>query len=287
MQWLALSHAPRARRLSRRRHGPRQDHSGARAAAHREAARAGRRAEPSRRAGVAARQLGGGGGALRAVPAGPRRPSRLHGGRGLKAVDAGQLLGRRSRRDQLRHAAAPRLASPRRKWRFVVLDEAQAIKNPGAKQTRAVKALRGQARIALTGTPIENNLRDLWSIFDFINPGPARILQGFRGFRQAPRRAAEPPSYAPLKQARGALYSAPPQDRQQRHRRPARQDGGEGLLRAHQEAGGALPGDGRRAGAAAEAGGRRHRPARAGAVDADAPQADLQSSLAMAVGRRL
>src|SRR3954453_17955092 len=56
-------------------------------------------------------------------------------------------------------------------WRFVVLDEAQAIKNPDAKQTRAAKALKAKARIALTGTPVENHLGDLWSIFDFINPG--------------------------------------------------------------------------------------------------------------------
>ena len=56
-------------------------------------------------------------------------------------------------------------------WRFVILDEAQAIKNPNARQTKAAKALRARARIALTGTPVENHLGDLWSIFDFINPG--------------------------------------------------------------------------------------------------------------------
>jgi non-specific serine/threonine protein kinase len=56
-------------------------------------------------------------------------------------------------------------------WRFVILDEAQAIKNPNARQTRAAKALKAGARIALTGTPVENHLGDLWSIFDFINPG--------------------------------------------------------------------------------------------------------------------
>jgi non-specific serine/threonine protein kinase len=56
-------------------------------------------------------------------------------------------------------------------WRLVVLDEAQAIKNPAAKQTKMVKQLRADTRIALTGTPIENRLGDLWSIFDFINPG--------------------------------------------------------------------------------------------------------------------
>jgi SNF2 family DNA or RNA helicase len=56
-------------------------------------------------------------------------------------------------------------------WRFVILDEAQAIKNPKARQTRAAKALKARARIALTGTPVENHLGDLWSIFDFLNPG--------------------------------------------------------------------------------------------------------------------
>ena len=47
------------------------------------------------------------------------------------------------------------------RWNLVVVDEAQAIKNPGAKQTRAVKQLEAAARIALTGTPIENRLGDL------------------------------------------------------------------------------------------------------------------------------
>jgi superfamily II DNA or RNA helicase len=58
-----------------------------------------------------------------------------------------------------------------RDWSLVILDEAQAIKNPAARQTRAVKALRARGRIALTGTPVENRLGDLWSLFDFINPG--------------------------------------------------------------------------------------------------------------------
>lgn len=84
------------------------------------------------------------------------------------------------------------------KWRLVVLDEAQAIKNPNAKQTRAVKALRGQARIALTGTPIENNLRDLWSIFDFINPGLLGTSKAFADFVKR-LASSDPPSYAPLK----------------------------------------------------------------------------------------
>ena len=65
-------------------------------------------------------------------------------------------------------------------WTGIVLDEAQNIKNPYAKQTRAIKKLKGSYRIALTGTPIENKLRDLWSIMDFINPGYLGSLENFR-----------------------------------------------------------------------------------------------------------
>lgn len=67
-------------------------------------------------------------------------------------------------------------------WDLVVLDEAQAIKNPGAKQTRAVKALKARTRFALTGTPVENRVGDLWSIFDFINPGLLGSAKEFAGF---------------------------------------------------------------------------------------------------------
>ncbi|MCK4625675.1 MAG: restriction endonuclease, partial [Phycisphaerae bacterium] len=54
---------------------------------------------------------------------------------------------------------------------LVIIDEAQRIKNPGAKQSQAVKALKGQRRWALTGTPVENKAGDIVSIFDFVHPG--------------------------------------------------------------------------------------------------------------------
>lgn len=57
------------------------------------------------------------------------------------------------------------------KFDYVVLDEAQAIKNPGSQVAKAARLLQAEHRIALTGTPIENHLRDLWSIFEFLNPG--------------------------------------------------------------------------------------------------------------------
>src|SRR5450755_1187845 len=57
------------------------------------------------------------------------------------------------------------------KWHRVVVDEAQNIKNPHAAQTRAILKLAAAHRLALTGTPVENRMRDLWSIFNFLNPG--------------------------------------------------------------------------------------------------------------------
>ena len=57
------------------------------------------------------------------------------------------------------------------RWRRVVLDEAQNIKNPKAAQTKAILKLKADSRLALTGTPVENRLMDLWSIFNFLNPG--------------------------------------------------------------------------------------------------------------------
>jgi len=56
-------------------------------------------------------------------------------------------------------------------WGRVVVDEAQNIKNPEAAQTRAIAKIAAPRRLALTGTPVENRLRDLWSIFNFLNPG--------------------------------------------------------------------------------------------------------------------
>ncbi|MBI4448737.1 DEAD/DEAH box helicase [Candidatus Woesearchaeota archaeon] len=56
-------------------------------------------------------------------------------------------------------------------WEMLILDEAQNIKNPIAKQTEILKSLTAKSRIALTGTPIENRISDIWSIMEFLNPG--------------------------------------------------------------------------------------------------------------------
>ena len=63
---------------------------------------------------------------------------------------------------------------------YVILDEAQAIKNAATVSAKAVRLLRGQHRLALSGTPIENHVGELWSLFDFLNPG---LLGGARAFK--------------------------------------------------------------------------------------------------------
>jgi len=83
------------------------------------------------------------------------------------------------------------------RWRVAVLDEAQAIKNPGAKQTRSAKALDAGTRIALTGTPVENRLSDLWSIFDFTHPG---LLGSNKAFTAFTRRLSQSGHFAPLRE---------------------------------------------------------------------------------------
>jgi superfamily II DNA or RNA helicase len=64
-------------------------------------------------------------------------------------------------------------------WRYVILDEAQQIKNPLSATARAAKRLRADRRLALTGTPIENRLSEIWSIFDFVSPGLLGPLDKF------------------------------------------------------------------------------------------------------------
>ena len=64
-------------------------------------------------------------------------------------------------------------------WANLVLDEAQAIKNPATRQAQAARSLQANFRLALTGTPIENRLDDLWSLLDFLNPGLFGLRRAF------------------------------------------------------------------------------------------------------------
>jgi superfamily II DNA or RNA helicase len=88
-------------------------------------------------------------------------------------------------------------------WDLLVLDEAQAIKNPGTAQARSVKKLEAHARIALTGTPVENRLGDLWSLFDFLNPG---LFGKAREFADASKQMATSGGYGPLRRLMGPYF---------------------------------------------------------------------------------
>jgi non-specific serine/threonine protein kinase len=84
-------------------------------------------------------------------------------------------------------------------WSLVVLDEAQAIKNPSSAQTRGVKKLKAGGRIVLTGTPVENHLGDLWSIFDFCSPGLLGGPTDFKNFVKELNKRQDVKAYGTLR----------------------------------------------------------------------------------------
>lgn len=113
----------------------------------------------------------------------------------LRALDAAQLTGT----DLVITSYSTLLRLPlllQMQWHVVVADEAQALKNPSAKQTQAIKKLKARTRIALTGTPVENRLSDLWSIFDFTHPG---LLGSAKVFGAFTKRLDEAKHYGPLR----------------------------------------------------------------------------------------
>lgn len=76
----------------------------------------------------------------------------------------------------------------------IILDEAQAIKNAGSARSRAIRSLHGERRAALSGTPVENNLNELWSLMEFLNPGLLGSKKSFEAFTRSLER-----DYAPLR----------------------------------------------------------------------------------------
>lgn len=67
----------------------------------------------------------------------------------------------------------------RHHWHYIILDEGHKIRNPDAQATLAVKQFRTPHRLILSGSPIQNNLRELWSLFDFVFPGKLGTLPVF------------------------------------------------------------------------------------------------------------
>ncbi|MDR1069940.1 MAG: DEAD/DEAH box helicase [Gracilibacteraceae bacterium] len=84
------------------------------------------------------------------------------------------------------------------RWDLLILDEAQAVKNPASQQTKAIKGLKSAFRVAMTGTPVENRLLDLWSIFDFLNAGFLGSMKEFTKYASEIKSAG---TYAKLKEA--------------------------------------------------------------------------------------
>ena len=125
---------------------------------------------------------------------------------------------------------APRCATskpfPAIDWACVVLDEAQAIKNPASETAQQLRRIPARTRVALTGTPIENGLGDLWAILDFTNPGlvgprPQFIAQSLvRTAKPAGRDAA---AEGALRALNGILGVPPHQGRARDRRRTAGQ----------------------------------------------------------------
>lgn len=85
------------------------------------------------------------------------------------------------------------------KWDLVVLDEAQAIKNAGSAQTKSVNQLTSRGRIVLTGTPVENHLGDLWSLFNFCNPGLLGTAKQFKDFIKRLNQQQDSQAFASLR----------------------------------------------------------------------------------------
>ena len=161
-------------------------------------------------------------------------------------------------------------------WGLVVADEAQHAKNPFSRTARELRAIPAPARIALTGTPVENRLSELWSILDWTTPGLLGHLEAFT------RRIARPvelyrdaDATAAVRRADPAVPAAAAEDRSRYRARTAAQDRDRPAGAADRRTGHAVRGDG----PGDDAGDRHrggHRACRAGVQAAHRTQADLQ-----------
>ena len=86
----------------------------------------------------------------------------------------------------------------RHAWHYVVLDEGHRIRNPDAAVTLAAKQLNTEHRIILSGSPVQNNLRELWSLFDFISPGRLGDLPTFEADLHLPIKSGSFVNATPL-----------------------------------------------------------------------------------------
>ncbi|MFE1775316.1 DEAD/DEAH box helicase [Streptomyces sp. NPDC059008] len=116
---------------------------------------------------------------------------RFHGtGRNLDGLNGGFVL----TTYQTMRASAAQLAA--RSWAWVVADEAQHVKNPRSSTARALRSIKAPARLALTGTPVENNLSELWALLDWTTPGLLGPLKTFRALHAREVEGGEDPEAA-------------------------------------------------------------------------------------------
>ena len=118
-------------------------------------------------------------------------------------------------------ATSEQLAEVR--WARLVLDEAQQVKNPGTAQARAVRSLEAGRRIAMTGTPVENRLAELWSLMHVLNPGLLGTARSFRDRFAAPiERDGDDRGHRAPPEGDGTVHPPPVEDGQDDHQRSAR-----------------------------------------------------------------
>ena len=216
--WFDFLRQLRVRRLPGRRHGARQDRHGAGAGS----TGCAPRSKPSapvagRRAALARLQLDGGGRAVRAEAARARLHRRRTGPSiALDRYDIVLTTYGTLRRDALILKDV--------EFDYAILDEAQAIKNADTAAAKAARLLRAQHRLALSGTPIENHLGELWSLFEFLNPGMLGTSSAFARHRGARREAGSQRARRACRAASGRSSCGAPRSRSRRscRREPSR-----------------------------------------------------------------
>ena len=131
-------------------------------------------------------------------------------------------------------------------WDRLLLDEAQDMKNPATKRARALRRLSARRRVAMTGTPIENRLGELWAIMDIVNPGLLGSRESFdRTFARPIEAYGDEKALERLRGDRAAVRPAAREGRPGGRARAAADHDRQGLLQADGRAGEPLPGDGR------------------------------------------
>ena len=188
-----------------------------------------------------------------------------------------RCAGARRRRHVLRHRDPGADALAAIAWDRLLLDEAQDVKNPATKRARALRRLQARRKVAMTGTPIENRLSELWAIMDIVNPGLLGSREGFdRGLRAADRAVRRRGGAGTAARDRRSVRAPPREGLAGDRARAAADHDREGLLPPDRGAGEPLPRNGRPVDGPRRGARGSLRPPRRRARDARPPEAGLQ-----------